>query len=96
MKLVDRDKVVAEIEKVRNWFIYHNYRQSADLLDNLLVDIDKVATTNKNTLEGEIHSWVEGNTCNGYCSADIRETAEYFFELGLKAKGEWHEKDCNS
>ena len=88
MKLVDREKVVAEIEKVRNWFIDHDYRQSADLLDNVLVAIDKVATTNKNTLEKEIHSWIEDNTCNGYCSADIRETAEYFYELGLKAKGE--------
>lgn len=39
-------------------------------------------------LEKEIHLWIEDNTCGGYCSASIRDTAEYFYELGLKAKGE--------
>ena len=37
-------------------------------------------------LEKEINSWMEDNTCGGYCSASIRDTAEHFFELGLKAK----------
>ena len=37
-------------------------------------------------LEKEINLWVEENTCNGYCSADIHETAEHFFELGLKTQ----------
>ena len=39
-------------------------------------------------LEKEINSWMEDNTCRGYCSANIRETAEHFFELGLKAQME--------
>ena len=34
----------------------------------------------------EINLWVEENTCNGYCSASIHETAEHFFELGLKTQ----------
>jgi hypothetical protein len=40
-------------------------------------------------IKDEINKWIEDNTCRGYCSANIRETAEHFFELGLKAgKGE--------
>ena len=39
-------------------------------------------------LDKEINSWIEDNTCRGYCSANIRETAEHFFELGLKAQME--------
>ena len=39
-------------------------------------------------LEKEINLWIEDNTCRGYCSANIRETAEHFFELGLKAQME--------
>ena len=39
-------------------------------------------------LEKEIHSWMEDNTCRGYCSASIRDTAEHFYELGIKSKGE--------
>lgn len=51
------------------------------------IDEDKVAA--ETDLEKEIHLWMEDNTCGGYCSANIRETAEHFFELGLKAqKGE--------
>ena len=37
-------------------------------------------------LEKEINKWIEDNTCRGYCSASIRETAEHFFDLGLKAQ----------
>jgi hypothetical protein len=37
-------------------------------------------------LEKEIHLWMEDNTCRGYCSASIPDTAEHFFELGLKAQ----------
>ena len=39
-------------------------------------------------LEKEIESWVEDNSVNGYYQEDVYETAEHFFELGLKAKGE--------
>jgi len=51
MELIDKNKVIAEIERVRNWFVDHNYQQSTDLLDNLLVTIDKLDSTN--TLEEE-------------------------------------------
>lgn len=36
-------------------------------------------------LEKKINKWIEDNTCRGYCSANIRETAEHFFELGMAA-----------
>jgi hypothetical protein len=40
-------------------------------------------------LEKEINSWIEDNSYKGELRVDIREAAEYFFELGLKAqKGE--------
>lgn len=58
-------------------------------------DMGVLLTTNemnhnmkKMDLEKEINSWMEDNTCRGYCSANIRETAEHFFELGLKAQME--------
>ena len=39
--------------------------------------------------ENEVKLWIDENTCNGYCSASIYDTAEHFFALGLKAsKGE--------
>ena len=36
--------------------------------------------------EKEINEWIENNSVDGYCRADITETAEYFYERGLKAK----------
>ena len=38
-------------------------------------------------LEKEINSWIEDNSYKGELRADVREAAEYFFELGLKTKG---------
>lgn len=39
--------------------------------------------------EKEVKSWIDENTCNGYCSASIHDTAEHFYEIGIKAmKGE--------
>ncbi len=35
--------------------------------------------------EKEFKSWIDENTCNDYCSASIRDTAEHFFELALNA-----------
>jgi len=56
---------------------YKDLLSFLDTLETKEVDLDK-----------EIHSWMEDNTCRGYCSASIRDTAEHFFELGLKFKSE--------
>ena len=37
-------------------------------------------------LKKEIASYIKDNTRNGYFRADIHDVAEYFYELGLKAK----------
>lgn len=42
-------------------------------------------------LKKEIQTWVEDNSVNGYYREDVYETAEHFFELGLKAK-DWREE----
>ena len=103
MKLIDKDKVAAEIEKCYNESRkmaqvvvsdYWNgksaaYRCILTLLDTL--DVKEVDVELKDAdLEKEIQSWIEDNSVNGYYREDICETAEHFFELGIKAaqKGE--------
>ena len=103
--LIDKDALVTEIErrtnelwellpdasKVENGSIttseacntgkytaLESFRRFIDTLEVKEVDLEK-----------EIESLVEDNSVNGYYREDVYETAEHFFELGLKAqKGE--------
>lgn len=86
---IDKSALLAKIERIekelnyeiftdeylgKRWFCKH-IKSFLDTLEVKEVDLDK-----------EINKWIEDNTCRGYCSASIRETAEHFFELGLKAQ----------
>ena len=45
-----------------------------DILQHLLSFLDTLEVKEVD-LENEIHSWMEDNTCRGYCSTSIRDTA---------------------
>lgn len=93
MELIDKATIVTEIERriallennsdgiismLASGMLVNEYKDLLSFLETLKVkEVD---------LEKEINLWIEDNTCGGYCSANIRETAEYFFELGLKTK----------
>ena len=94
MKYIEKSALVAAIERrvklnetcqeisVRKDFYLGAIDEAKEILSFLnTFEVKEV------DLEKEINLWVEDNTCRGYCSADIRETAEHFFELGLKTKG---------
>lgn len=86
MKLIDKNKLLEGLKNLKQ-----------NLSASPIVVIEDVESLVENLevkevdLEKEIHSWMEDNTCRGYCSASIRDTAEHFFELGLKVK---EESDC--
>ena len=88
-KYISKSDLVAEIEKLykENYkFLPSDIAESVvDFKDDLLIVLDTLGTKEMD-LEKEIHLWIEDNTCGGYCSASIRDTAEHFFELGLKTK----------
>ena len=88
-KYIPKSAIVAEIEKLykENYkFLPSDIAESVvDFKDDLLIVLDTLGTKEMD-LEKEIHLWIEDNTCGGYCSASIRDTAEHFFELGLKTK----------
>lgn len=101
MKLIDKDKVVAEIEKQIE-FGKFKCQQSQENNDreSYVAWSEHIATCGKifsfiNTLEvkevdleKEIQSWIEDTSVDGYgyYRDDVYETAEHFYELGLKAK----------
>ena len=88
---IDKSVVVAEIERRINKEIQScttnlGYSQGfVDSMRNLLSFFDTLKTKEVD-LGKEINLWVEENTYNGYCSASIHETAEHFFEFGLKTQ----------
>ena len=94
MKLIDKDALIAEIERRIKGLkdcradTIAGYAGEISGLKNLLSFLYTLEVKKVN-LEKEIQSWVEDNSVNGYYREDVYETAEHFFELGLKAqKGE--------
>jgi hypothetical protein len=89
---IKKSAIVAEIERIEYETNYEPFTDEVLGKRKVCKDIkDSIDTfeVKEVDLEKEIHLWMEANTCGGYCSANIRETAEHFFELGLKAgKGE--------
>ena len=84
-ELIDKDKVVAEIEKLKaelhpDFYEYNYDAAKAELLEKIEAIINTLEVKEVD-LEKEIQLWIEENTCGGYCSASIRDTAEHFFEL---------------
>lgn len=79
MKYIDADKLIAKIqplyEEAKEWIYEHVLRLIA-FLQHKQLEVD---------LNEEIRSWIEDNSVNGYYREDVYETAEHFFELGLRA-----------
>ena len=93
MKYIDKNTLVVKIEKCYNECLKrakitdsYYWNAKADTYRNVLEILNDTLETKEVDMEKEIHSWMEDNTCRGYCSASIRDTAEHFFELGIKAK----------
>ena len=100
MKLIDKDKVVAEIERrikeIRPQFplfgkipTLKGVLSFLDTIEVKDVDLEKEVETymnlhNLRTQDGGRIVFENGDTPNFWC--DFRDIAEYFFELGLKAQ----------
>jgi hypothetical protein len=100
MKLIDKDAVVAEIERIKliigNPFCLNNIAKASwvarkDTCEDILSFLDTLEVKEVD-LEKEIQTFsmeLAMKENNGDWEKDIRTTAKYFFELGLKAqKGE--------
>lgn len=98
MKLIDKDKIVAEIEKCYNECLkrakvieYDYWSVKADAYRNVLVILNDTLKVKDVDLEREIDNWICDNAITHEdCSVtDVISTAKHFFELGLRAqKGE--------
>lgn len=98
MKLIDKDKIVAEIEKCYNECLkrakvieYNYWSVKADAYRNVLVILNDTLKVKEVDLEREIDNWICDNAITHEdCSVtDVISTAKHFFELGLRAqKGE--------
>ncbi len=94
MKLIDKSALVAEIERRRKDWRYGGSieaKYKSEECDDILYFLETIATREVN-LENEVEDWVKTGPHTSYpwCTIPdaIRITAEHFFELGLKAKGE--------
>lgn len=85
MKLIDKDALVAEIEKRINFNKTLNAHSRLDECSAILSFLDTIEVKGVD-LKKEIQTWVEDNSVNGYYREDVYETAEHFLELGLKAQ----------
>ena len=100
MKLIDKDALVAEIEKlISNGKLKCQQSQENNDQVSCIAWSEHIATCGKIllfldtlevkevNLEEEIKKYIKDNIC-GYLVPGTEETAKYFFELGLRAKGE--------
>lgn len=101
MKLIDKDALVAEI-KIRIETYNKGYANGddcrADALETFLHDIDslEMKEAKEVNLENEFFNWYNEEKNKDYntgilyekYSTTSKKLAKYFFELGLKAKGE--------
>jgi hypothetical protein len=85
---IDKSALVAEIKRLREQDYPCDTTEESngyyDALDEITTFLDTLEVK-KVDLEKEVQSWVEDNSVNGYYREDVYETAEHFFELGLKA-----------
>lgn len=97
MKLISKDTVITEIEKLQDWCEIHNQHSTIDLLEKLFDRID-ILEGKEVDLEKEINSqWKNcapvdegmGYEFANICIEQFANIAKYFFELGLNIqKGE--------
>ena len=99
MELIDKSALIAEIKKRlkyngtraeldRSAFMAGREKEDEDIL-TFLDTLDVKDTPDGNDLEEEIDNELERTWCGEYLNIDkFKESAVYFYELGLKAKGE--------
>ena len=92
MKLIDKDALVAEIERRRNDYINSFMTEQVHVLNDVLDFIDSLEVKEVD-LDDYYHKFLEkewfGNNHVRTVSEMMAFTAKHFFELGLKAqKGE--------
>ena len=104
MKLIDKDQIVAEIEKCYNECLKRAkitdsdyWNAKADAYRNVLVILNDTLEVKDVDLESEMkevkHNYkVDDNQYASICSADIEWLAEHFFELGLKTDNSVYNK----
>jgi hypothetical protein len=89
MKLIDKDALVAEIEKLKEHVpFYPTWAEKDSYTDGVDDALDKIYTLEVKEVDLHLayHDFLESHKTTGYM---LFEVAEYFFELGLKAqKGE--------
>ena len=92
MKLIDKDKIVLEIERRKKELIELNNdfanQWACASLDNILSFINTIELKDVD-LEKEFYDFLDTliGKDNGHLSEDeLFRIAEYFYELGLKAK----------
>lgn len=88
--LIDKDVVVAEIERIRTYYerlqmIKQVYNSNIDNCNDLLDFLDTLEVKGVN-LEKEIADIYEANYKKYLTYEEFVDIAKYFFELGLKAK----------
>ena len=88
MKLIDKDKIVVEIEKRKKRNVLNEGAFEEDI--DILSFLDTIETKEID-LEKEFYDFLDTLTGkdNGHLSEDeLFRIAEYFYELGLTEKGE--------
>ena len=93
MKLIDKDKLAAEIEKRRSKNSKNKLNLAAAFEDNYLLSFLDTLEVEEVDLEKEFYDFLDTLTGkdNGHLSEDeLFRIAEYFYELGLNKaqKGE--------
>ena len=89
-QLIDKDALVAEIEKIRaKWFgINSNFSDGQKVALTKVLSLIDTLEVKEVDLEKEIEVW-EDSFKHCPASMEYKETAKHFFELGLKTqKGE--------
>lgn len=95
MELIDKDKVVTEIERrIGELFTLDKASYEVGLFDAYKIILSFINTleVKEVDLEKELDEWLRYGPHTNYpwCTIPdaIKITAEHFYELGLKAKGE--------
>ena len=95
MELIDKSTVVAEIERLKSVFVNERkkkkkgYHYSLNLFISFLDTLEVKEVDFETAFAASIDHFDEKNNYSQWSESDLRDFANHFFELGLKAqKGE--------